>query len=69
MESVRRNVGKWPKIRLQKQAGRAQTVQYLFITMQLRTIQGIHVQGVVITVTFEKIAFYIEDGLWSSKSR
>ena len=37
--------------------------------MQLRTIQGIHVQGVVITVTFEKIAFYIEDGPWSSKSR
>lgn len=29
MESVRRKVGKWPKIRLQKQAGRAQTVQYL----------------------------------------
>lgn len=51
MES--REEGKWPQIKLEKQAGRAQTVQDLKgcikelgfpLAMQLRTIQGIYVK-------------------------
>lgn len=68
----------WPKIRLEKQAGREQTVQDLkgrskelgFGHDAIENHSRDLCEGSdVITVMFEKIASYIEDGPWSSKSR